>query len=93
MSEANTGSLRPLPLTAQRIVAHYFKQWDIELVTRDIKITTGLDFIRAKSVEMAGKVYGFGIIAYNLIRWQLRRACVGSNRRPLSNQPGPPQES
>ncbi|MET3870572.1 IS4 family transposase [Puniceicoccus vermicola] len=68
----------------ETIQAQYTSRWDIELCFRDIKITMGLDFIRAKSASMARKLYGFGLIAHNLIRWQMLRACRGASPRQIS---------
>src|SRR5690606_32901052 len=50
----------------------------------DIKTTMGLDFIRAKSAAMARKIYAFGLIAHNLIRWQMLRASYGRSTRHIS---------
>jgi len=68
----------------EEVVERYTRRWDIEVSFRDIKITMGLDFIRAKSASMARKVYGFGLVAHNLIRWQMLRACAGKNPRAIS---------
>ena len=77
---ATTDLKRP----AKEILEVYGSRWDIELCFRDIKSTMGLDFIRAKSPEMARKVYGFGLIAYNLIRWQMLRSSGRRSTRRLS---------
>lgn len=69
---------------AEEIVREYFRRWDIELCFRDIKITMNLDFIRAKSASMARKVFGFGLIAHNLIRWQMLKASYGRSPRRIS---------
>jgi len=69
---------------AEEIRREYFRRWDIELCFRDIKTTMGLDFVRAKSAAMARKVFGFGLIAHNLIRWQMLKACLGRSPRRIS---------
>ena len=70
--------------SGEEIVREYFRRWDIELCFRDIKITMDLDFIRAKSAVMARKVIGFGLIAHNLIRWQMLKALFGRSPRRIS---------
>ena len=66
------------------ILLAYVRRWEIELTFDDIKTSMGMDFIRAKSPEMALKMIRVHLIAYNLVRLQMFRAAMiygGSPRR------------
>jgi hypothetical protein len=46
----------------------YFKRWNVELFSRDIKTTMGMDILRCKTPEMARKEIMMYFIAYNCVR-------------------------
>jgi hypothetical protein len=45
-----------------------FKRWDVELFSRDIKTTMGLDILRCRTPEMIRKEILMYFIAYNCVR-------------------------
>ena len=63
-----------MDVAAQKLLAVYERRWDIELCFDDIKTTMGMEFIRAKSPEMAQKMIQMYAIAYNLIRITINKA-------------------
>ncbi|HNS44422.1 MAG TPA: transposase, partial [Alphaproteobacteria bacterium] len=54
----------------------YFHRWKVEVQFRDIKITMGMDILKAKSPRMIEKEVHMYFIAYNLIRLLMQRAAV-----------------
>jgi len=67
---------------AEEILEVYARRWEIELSIDDIKTTMGLDFVSAKTPEMAAKVITTHIIAYNLIRTLMHRAAIEAGGLP-----------
>lgn len=67
---------------AEEIMLTYARRWEIELSFDDIKTTLGMDFVRAKSPQMAWKTITVHLIAYNLVRWQMLRAAKACGVAP-----------
>lgn len=69
---------------ADEILMAYARRWEIELTFDDLKTTMGMNFIKAKSPEIALKMIHVHLIAYNLVRLLMFRAAMdwgGSPRR------------
>lgn len=60
--------------SSESIAELYLARWNIELDFNTIKTTMGLDFLRAKSPELARTEFLMGLLAYNLIRAKILQA-------------------
>lgn len=60
----------------------YHKRWLVELDIRGIKITLGMDVLRAKSPEMVRREIWSCVLAYNLIRQTMLASAQQANRSP-----------
>lgn len=67
---------------AQEIGELYRRRWQAELHLRAIKVTMGLDVLRAKTPEMVRKELWIGLLAYNLIRRTLLQAAKTAELLP-----------
>lgn len=73
-------------ITAQELLALYFRRWEIELHFREIKILLNMDVLRCKTPEMIERELLMHITAYNLIRslMQTSAASYGADIGRLS---------
>jgi putative transposase len=60
----------------------YHRRWLAELDIRAIKVTIGMDVLRAKSPEMARREIWACLLAYNLIRQTILTSALQANRSP-----------
>ncbi len=67
---------------AQEIGELYRRRWQAELHLRAIKVTMGLDVLRAKTPEMVRKELWIGLLAYNLIRRTMLQAAQTTELLP-----------
>lgn len=66
---------------AKELIELYHKRWQIELTFRDVKTTMGMEWIAAKSPELALKQVWMFVIAHNLIRYLINQArSAGANK-------------
>jgi hypothetical protein len=65
---------------ASWLAAIYRGRWRVELDIRAIKVTLGMDILRAKTPEMVRTELWSCLLAYNLIRESMLRAAVQSGR-------------
>jgi hypothetical protein len=75
-----------LPLSSADAAAWYSRRYDVEHDIRDLKVTLGVEKIRAQSVAMVHKELWCSVVAYNLVL-QLRREAAqvaGVEPRQLS---------
>lgn len=63
---------------AALIAELYRQRWGIELYFRDLKTTLGMEFIKAKTPEMARKEIQMFFIVFNVIRYLMSEAGNGS---------------
>jgi len=68
--------------TRRDIAELYHRRWLAELDIRAIKITMGMDVLRAKSPEMARRELWTCLLAYNLIRQTLLASAQHADRSP-----------
>lgn len=61
-----------MPIPSQTAAEHYRHRYDVEHDIRDVKVSLGIENIRAKSDEMVQKELLCSVVAYNLVV-QLRR--------------------
>ncbi len=61
---------------AQQILQAYLRRWRLEMCLDDLKTTLKLDFVRARSPQMAQKEVLLRLIAHNLIRCTAAQAAV-----------------
>ena len=82
----STTLLDPDEHPAEEVAEIYRQRWDIELSLRDVKTTMGLEFIAAKSPEVARKSLKIGLMACNLVRATIQEAAhsEGLDLRGLS---------
>jgi hypothetical protein len=59
----------------------YRGRWRVELDIRAIKVTLGMDILRAKTPEMMRTELWSCLLVYNLIRESMLHAALGSGRR------------
>ncbi|MET3872707.1 hypothetical protein J3R74_002577 [Puniceicoccus vermicola] len=71
-----------LDAPAEAILDLFLRRWNMEVSLRDLKTTLGADHLRAKTPEMARKIFAMHMIAHNLIRWTLLQAST-DHRAPL----------
>lgn len=67
--------------SAQEIAQAYGHRWQIELCFDDLKTTLGMDFINAKTPQMAAKIITVYIIAHNLVRLTMQRAVMAAHQK------------
>jgi putative transposase len=60
----------------------YHRRWLAELDIRAIKVTMGMDVLRAKSPEMVRREIWAGLLAYNLVRQTLLASALQAGRSP-----------
>jgi putative transposase len=60
----------------------YRRRWQAELNLRAVKVTMGLDVLRAKTPEMVRKELWTGLLAYNLIRRTMLQAAHAAQLLP-----------
>ncbi|MGE9289577.1 MAG: IS4 family transposase, partial [Puniceicoccales bacterium] len=65
-----------LDVPAERLLELFLRRWNMEVSLRDLKTTLGADHLRAKTPEMARKIFAMHMIAHNLIRWTLLQASI-----------------
>jgi hypothetical protein len=64
-----------LAISSDSAAEHYSRRYDVEHDIRDMKVSLGIENIRAKSAEMVQKELLCSVVAYNLVV-QLRRAAA-----------------
>ena len=64
------------------IVGLYGKRWDVELNLRHLKTTLGMDILRCKTPSMVRKEIYVYLLAYNLLRSLMWKACTTYNITP-----------
>ena len=74
-----TTLLDPKLYPAAQLAGLYARRWRLELCFRDIKTTLGMEQLRCKSPEMAGKELLAYLIAHNLIRCVIAEAVARSH--------------
>ncbi len=67
---------------AEEIGELYRRRWQAELNLRAVKVTMGLDVLRAKTPEMVRKELWTGLLAYNLIRRTMLQAAHAAELLP-----------
>jgi hypothetical protein len=77
-----TTLLDPAAYPAERIAALYRDRWLVELRSRDIKTTMGMEVLRGKSADVVRKEIAMHLLAYNLIRGLMWQA-TARHGRPL----------
>ncbi len=60
----------------------YRSRWLVELDIRSIKISLGMDIVRAKTPEMVQTEIWSCLLAYNLIRLKMLQSCSANGRMP-----------
>lgn len=73
-----TTLLNEVKYPAALIAELYRQRWGIELYFRDLKTTLGMEFIKAKTPEMARKEIQMFFIVFNVIRYLMSEAGNGS---------------
>ena len=58
----------------------YARRWDIEVQFRDVKTTMKMEFFAVKTPEMAHKTLYVMMIAYNLLRYLMKKAAVEAEK-------------
>jgi hypothetical protein len=71
-----TTLLDPELYPAQEILQAYLRRWRLEMCLDDLKTTLKLDFVRARSAQMAQKEVLMRLIAHNLIRCTAAQAAA-----------------
>jgi Transposase DDE domain len=71
-----TTLLDPELYPAQEILQAYLRRWRLEMCLDDLKTTLKLDFLRARSPQMAQKELRMRLIAHNLIRCTAAQAAA-----------------
>lgn len=71
-----TTLLDPQLYPAQEILQAYLRRWRLEMCLDDLKTTLKLDFLRARSPQMAQKELLMRLIAHNLIRCTAAQAAT-----------------
>jgi len=69
-----------LDAPAEEILGLFLRRWNMEVGLRDLKTTLGADHLRAKTPEMARKIFAMHMIAHNLIRWTMLQAAKDYSR-------------
>ncbi len=68
--------------TKEDVAELYHRRWLVELDIRAIKVTLGMDVLRAKSPEMVRREIWTCLLAYNLIRRSMLQAAEASGCSP-----------
>ena len=63
-----------LDASPDKVLQLFLRRWSMEVSLRDLKTTLGADHIRAKTPQMARKIFAMYMIAHNLIRWTMLQA-------------------
>lgn len=71
-----------MPLCSQSAADLYARRYDVEHDIRDLKVTLGVEKIRAQSEEMVRKEILCSMVAYNLVVQLRRQAAVRVNLPP-----------
>ena len=71
-----------LEVTSQVAAKFYLRRYDIEHDIRDMKVTLGVENIRAKSDEMVQKELICSVVAYNLVNHVRRKAAKLAKVQP-----------
>lgn len=68
----------------QDIKVLYKQRWDVEVNFRHLKVTMGMQCLRAKTPAMNEKEIWAYLLAYNLIRWLMLNSAKLADRSPRS---------
>ena len=74
--------LTSMPIPSQVAAEYYSHRYDVEHDIRDVKVSMGIESIRAKSDEMVQKELLCSVVAYNLVVQLRREAAKVANVQP-----------
>jgi len=66
----------PAAYPAEQLAQLYLRRWSVELFSRDIKITLGMDVLRCRTPDMVRKEIALHAIVYNLVRALMQQAAA-----------------
>jgi hypothetical protein len=66
----------------EEVAELYHRRWLVELDIRSIKVTLGMDVLRAKSPEMVRRELASCLLAYNLIRQSMLQSALAAGVSP-----------
>jgi len=73
-----TTLLNPILWPVERLAQIFARRWQIELNFDDIKTTLQMDTLSCKTPAMIDKELELHLIAYNLVRWFMLQAAIGT---------------